>query len=78
MSKSVTVYSTPTCPYCHKVKQFLQSKGVQFTDVNVAADQEKAREVMEKTGRMAVPVVRIGEEFIVGYDADAIGKALGL
>ena len=41
--KSITVYSTPTCPYCHRAKEYLTQKGIAFTDINVAADREKGK-----------------------------------
>lgn len=78
MDKKVTVYSTPTCPWCHTVKQFLSDHNVDFEDINVAEDQDKAKEMIEKSGQMGVPVVEIGEEIIVGFDEARIRKALDL
>jgi len=76
MSKKVTVYSTPTCPYCHRVKQFLTESNVEFADINVSADQEKAQEMVTKSGQMGVPVVDIDGQIIVGFDKSAIQNAL--
>ena len=45
---SIMVYSTPTCPYCHKAKDYLKEKGIEFTDVDVSVDQDKAKEMVEK------------------------------
>ncbi|MBI3037038.1 glutathione S-transferase N-terminal domain-containing protein [Candidatus Woesearchaeota archaeon] len=72
----VTVYSTPTCPWCHKTKDFLKENNVPFQDVNVAADQKAAEEMIEKSGQMGVPVIQIDGQFIVGFDKNAIKKAL--
>ena len=74
----VKVYSTPTCPYCHMAKSFLKENNVTFTDVDVAADQDAAKAMVEKTGQMGVPVIEINGKFIVGFDKDAIKKELGL
>lgn len=74
---SIIVYSTPTCPYCHMVKQFLDEKGIVYQDVDVSADSEKAQEMIDKSGQMGVPVVDIGGKIIVGFDKAAIEGALG-
>lgn len=75
--KEITVYSTPTCPYCHMLKDFLREKGVHFRDVNVAADQNAAREMIAKSGQMGVPQTQINGRMIVGFDRDAIEEELG-
>jgi len=72
----VKVYSTPTCPYCAQVKAFLKEKGVEYDDINVAEDQEKAEEMVKKSGQMGVPQIEIGDELIVGFDKAAIEEAL--
>lgn len=78
MDKVVTIYSTPTCHFCHLAKEFFTANNVQFTDYNVAADLEKRREMMEKSGQMGVPVITIGDELIVGYDKERIASTLGI
>jgi glutaredoxin 3 len=78
MLMTVTVYSTPTCPFCIQVKEFLTEKKVEFTDVDVSSDQEKAQEMIHKSGQMGVPVVEIGEELVVGFDKAKLEELLGL
>ena len=78
MDKKVTVYSTATCPYCIRAKQFLKENNIAFQDFDVSADQEKAQEIIQKSGQMGVPVLDIGGEIIVGFDKEQIKKALGL
>ncbi len=78
MGKKVVVYGTSTCPYCIRAKQFLQDNDIDFEDIDVSADQEKVRELVEKTGQMGVPVVDIDGEIIVGFDKEKISQALGL
>ena len=75
---SVIIYSTPTCPYCHTAKAFFKEKGVEYTEYNVAEDQKKAKEMVDKSGQMGVPVIAIGEEVLVGFNKPAVEKALGL
>ena len=74
----VKVYSTPTCPYCYMVKDFLKQNGIQFEDINVATDHEAAHYMIEKSGQMGVPVIEINGQMIVGFDREAIKKALGI
>lgn len=76
MSK-IKVYSTPTCPYCHLLKEFLSQKKVEFDDIDVAADQEAAKEMVGKSGQMGVPQIEINGKIIVGFDKPAIEKELG-
>ncbi len=73
---SVTVYSTPSCPFCHKAKDYLTEKGIAFEDVNVAEDEVRAHEMIEKSGQMGVPVLDINGKIIVGYDVPKIDAAL--
>ncbi len=76
MSK-VKVYSTPTCPYCHLLKEFLNQKKIEFDDIDVAADQEAAKDMVGKSGQMGVPQIEINGKIIVGFDKPAIEKELG-
>ena len=75
---SVTVYSTTTCPWCVKAKDYLKSKGVEYNDVNVSLDPAKAKEMIEKSGQRGVPVLDINGSIIVGFDKPQIDKLLGL
>lgn len=72
----VKVYSTPTCPYCHMVKDFLKEKGVEFEDIDVSENQEEAQKMIEKSGQMGVPQIEINGKIIVGFDKEAIEKEL--
>ncbi|MFH1664729.1 MAG: glutaredoxin family protein [Candidatus Omnitrophota bacterium] len=76
--KNVKVYSTPTCPFCIRAKQFLKDNNVEFENIDVSASPEKSREMTEKSGQMGVPVLDIGGEIIVGFDKEKIAQALGL
>ncbi|MBM3249668.1 MAG: NrdH-redoxin [Candidatus Omnitrophica bacterium] len=78
MAKNVRIYSTPTCPWCIRTKQFLKDNNVVFEDVDVSGDQQAAEEMVRKSGQMGVPVLDIEGEIIVGFDKDRIKKALGI
>ena len=78
MAKSVKVYSTPTCPWCIRTKQFLKDNNIVFQDVDVSANKQAIDEMMQKTGQMGVPVIDIEGQIIVGFDKERIKNALGL
>lgn len=78
MDKKVKVYSTLTCPWCLRVKQFLKDNNITFEDVDVSVDSEAAEEIIQKSGQMGVPVLDIDGEIIVGFDKEKIKSALGL
>ena len=73
----VEIYSTPTCPYCVKAKEFFKEKKIKFTDYNVASNQEMAKKMVEKTGQMGVPVIDIDGTIIIGFDKPKIEELLG-
>lgn len=80
--KTVTIYTTPTCSYCRATKELFQQHQVAYTEVDVSQDQAKAREMIQKSGQMGVPVIMVGEgtetEIIVGYDRARLATALNL
>ena len=76
--QNVTIYSTPTCHFCHMAKDFFTANSIVYTEYNVATDLEKRKEMMEKSGQMGVPVIIIGDELTVGFDKPRIAKLLGL
>ena len=73
---SVTVYSTPTCPYCVYSKQYFDGKGVQYKDVDVSQDEKAAMEMVKKSGQMGVPVIDIDGKIIVGFQPNIFEKLL--
>ena len=76
--KKIKVYSTTTCPFCHQVKDYLKEKKIEFTDFDVSSDNNRAQEMIDKSGQMGVPVIDIDGKVIIGFDRDAINKELGL
>ena len=76
--KNVKVYSTKTCPYCTMAKEFLKTNKIKYEDIDVGVDRKAAEEMIKKSGQMGVPVIDIGGTIIVGYNKEAIKKALNL
>ena len=79
---NVKVYSTPSCPWCVKAKEWLKEKKVKFTEVDVAEDEKGREEMIEKSGQMGVPVIIVDNEgketVIVGFDQGKLKESLGL
>jgi glutaredoxin-like YruB-family protein len=73
---SVVVYSTKSCPWCVKAKEYLDSLKVAYEAVDVGVNREAATEIVQKTRQRGVPVVKVGERYIVGFDQGAIQTAL--
>ena len=78
MDKTVTIYSTPTCHFCHMAKDFFKEKNIAYTEFNVAQDLEKRQEMIQKSGQMGVPVIFVGDELIVGFDKERLASSLGV
>lgn len=72
----IKVYSTPTCPYCTMLKEFLKRHNIEFEEIDVAANREAAVEMIVKSGQIGVPVVDIDGTIIVGYNEAAIRERL--
>lgn len=80
--KTITVYSTPTCHFCHMAKEFFDANHVTYTDIDVSNDAEKKKEILDMTGQLGVPVIKIEEEgkdpvVMVGFNENLIIDALG-
>ncbi len=76
--KQIKVYSTPTCPWCRKAKEYLQSKGINYEEYNVAEQRDKLQEMVDLSGQRGVPVLKIGDEVIIGFNQPKIDKALAV
>ncbi len=72
----VKVYTTSTCPWCVKVKDFLKEHKIKFKEVNVGEDAEAATQMVEKTGQQGVPVIEIDEQFVIGFNVSELKKLL--
>jgi glutaredoxin 3 len=75
---TVKVYSTPFCPYCVSIKEFLKENGVVFEEIDVSANLAAQKDMVEKSGQMGVPVTEIGQDIVVGFDRETISQLLNI
>ena len=78
MNKKVSIYTTATCVYCKMAKEFFQKNNVEYTEYDVASDDAKRQEMIDKTGQMGVPVIMVDDEMIVGFDQAKLSELLGI
>lgn len=76
--KNIIIYSTTTWPWCTRVKDYLDSKDISYTDYDVAKDFNKAVEMVSKSGQQGVPVLDIDGEIVIGFDQARIDDLLSL
>lgn len=74
--KEVTIYSTTVCHYCNLAKEYFKKNGIPYTEYNVGTDVERRREMVELTGQLGVPVIKIGDEVTVGFQESYIDQML--
>ena len=72
----VIIYSATWCAFCHAAKDYLDKKGVAYTDKDVDSDRAIAEEAMKVSGQTGIPVLKIGDQVIIGFDRPRIDAAL--
>lgn len=72
----ITVYTTPTCPYCQQLKRFLSQRGIVYEEKDVSRDRNAAMEMVQKTGQRGVPVTFIDGEAVVGFNPSRLDQLL--
>lgn len=75
---TVKVYTSPTCTWCTKLKDYLTKNNVEFEAIDVSTDRALVKELVAKTGQMGVPVTEIDGEYIIGFDKEKLNAKLGL
>lgn len=78
MDKTVTIYSTPVCHFCHMAKDFFAEHKIAYTEYDVATNLEKRQEMIDVTGQMGVPVIQIGDDIVIGFDEGKVKELLGV
>lgn len=76
--KNVTIYSTASCHFCQLAKEFFKSKNIPYTEYNVGTDAVRRAEMVDLTGQLGVPVIRVDDQIIVGFQESKVAEMLGL
>lgn len=81
--KTITIYSTPTCHFCHMAKDYLTAHNTPFHDIDVSIDMVARTEMIDMTGQMGVPVIKIEEDgtepvVMVGFNQKLLAESLGI
>ena len=76
--KTAVIYTTPTCQYCKAAKELMTKKGVKYEEYNVAANREKLNEMIDKSGGMAVPVIDVEGQVMIGFHPEKLAEILEL
>ncbi len=73
---AVIIYSTPVCHFCQAAKDFFKENDVAYTEHDVASDADKRQEMIDMTGQMGVPVIKVGDDVVIGFDEPKIKELL--
>jgi len=73
---TITIYSTPTCGFCHMEKEWLKEKGIDFTAKDITIDEKAFHEAVDKAGQPVVPITDIDGTIIIGFDRPKIESKL--
>lgn len=77
-SHTVKIYTTPTCIWCKRTKEFFKENNITYEEIDVANDRDAAEEMIDKSGQTGTPVIDVDGKIIVGFDEEALTKALDL
>ncbi len=75
---TVSIYTTKTCHFCHMAKEFFTEKGIAYQEFDVGTDPAKRKEMVDMTKQLGVPVIRIDDSVIVGFNKPKVVELLGL
>lgn len=74
----VVLFTTPTCSFCNAAKRYFREKKVRFKEIDVSRDAAAAKDMLNRTGQMGVPVILINNRPIVGFDKPKINRMLNI
>jgi len=74
----VKIYTTPACPYCFTLMEFLKEKGIEFEEIDVSKDEKARDEMIKKSGRLEAPIIEIDGQIVVGFDKEKISNLLNI
>lgn len=62
------IYTTRFCGFCHRAKQLLQAKSIEFTEIAVDGDRSQRQALLDKTGSHTVPQIWLADQYVGGCD----------
>lgn len=74
----VTIYTTPTCHYCHAAKEYFKENDINYSEKDVTKDMAARQQMIEKSGQMGVPVIQVGDDVIIGFNQKVLEEKLGI
>ncbi|OGL85830.1 NrdH-redoxin [Candidatus Uhrbacteria bacterium RIFCSPLOWO2_02_FULL_48_12] len=78
MTNTVVIYTTVTCPYCKMAKAFFKEHNIEFVEKDVTSDPVAQQEMIKKSDQLAVPVIDVGGQIIVGFQQGKLKELLGI
>jgi glutaredoxin-like YruB-family protein len=76
-NSKIKIYTLPTCGYCLQLKEYLKSKNLEFEEIDVLANEQMAKEMVEKSGQTSCPVLEYNGQLVVGYRKQVLDKFFG-
>ena len=64
----ITVYTTPICHWCVTAKRYLDARGLPYVEIDIASDRKAHQQMVRMTGQNGVPVIRVGDYAMTGWD----------
>lgn len=78
VNKKIEIYSTDTCHFCNLAKEWFKEKGLDYTNYNVGTDLDRRKEMVEMTGQLGVPVIKIEDDVVIGFNPNKLSEILSL
>jgi glutaredoxin-like YruB-family protein len=76
MKPKIVLFSTPSCSWCKKIKEYLKSNGFNFKEIDVSRDSAARADMIRKTGQEGVPQTWINNRPVVGFDRAKLDRLL--
>lgn len=76
--KSVKIYTTPSCHFCHLAKEYFKENNISYQEFDVASNDQARDEMMKKSGQMGVPVIEIDNDIVIGFNQPKLVSLLGI
>jgi len=76
--KNVSIYTTATCTYCKHAKELFKEHNIAYNEYDVGTDAEKRKEMVDLTGQMGVPVIKVDDQVMIGFNKNLLSQALGI